>query len=43
MEVRKLRDYTGKDLAECTILELYNTALAWVLSFAVYRIALLFI
>ena len=28
MEVRKLRDYTGKDLAECTILELYNAALA---------------
>ena len=28
MAVGKLRDYTGKDLAECTILELYNAALA---------------
>jgi len=28
MNTLKLRDYTGKALSECTILELYNAALA---------------
>ena len=28
MDTLKLRDYTGKALSECTILELYNAALA---------------
>ena len=26
--MKKLRDYTGKPLQDCTILELYNAALA---------------